>query len=300
MESNIASSQYTLSDDQPKPEVPVVRCSSWANFMREVESLDPNLYVMSVWRGQARSSDGLRATFFREEEAWDDPIRAEDLPDARSHPDLLLEAFKVAQSTVNGTQSLSDDRWWAIARHAGLKSPLLDWTMSPYVAAFFAFRSRAGRSDECAVFRLNWAVARNTSQKLLETDPKAENPYDDCLVLIVPKGLDNPPMRAQNGLFTRLYPPHIDIVTWVTVHCAGPQPTSPGLNRYGDDYTLTKYTLPCSARDAALDSLHRMNVHASALFPDLHGAAEFANGSRESSVRTGFLRLFPHERIPHI
>ena len=161
------------------------------------------------------------------------------------------------------------------------------------------FAAGPDESDECAVFRLNWAVARNASQRLLETQRKAENPYDDCLVLIAPKGLDNPPMRAQNGLFTRLYPPCIDIATWVTVHCGGLQPTSPSLNKFGDDYALTKYTVPCLDRDTALESLHRMNIHAGTLFPDLYGAAEFANGLLESNLRADLLRLVG-ERTPHI
>jgi hypothetical protein len=261
--------------------------------MRRVEALNDIKQFTSIWRGQPRGSDGLRASFFRDKT---EPIPYDQLRKVDRDVEMLLSIFKAAQRYILTPFVGGEDRWSAIARHAGLASPLLDWTFSPYVAAFFAFRNRTEESDRCAVFRLNWRLVIITSERLMKKNP--DGPYDDCLVLIAPKGLDNPPMHAQNGVFTRLYPPQVDIVEWVVAHGAGQSQIVPVVPDY--DCMLTKYTVPRSSRDRALDSLHRMNIHAASLFPDLHGSAEYANDARMSFIRQDFLRLQYGERTPHV
>jgi hypothetical protein len=54
--------------------------------------------------------------------------------------DRYLWAFKRAAAGLRGPNpaDLSADQWWALGRHFDLITPLLDWTESPYIAAFFA------------------------------------------------------------------------------------------------------------------------------------------------------------------
>ena len=60
----------------------------------------------------------------------------------------------------------------------------MDWTFSPYVAAYFAFRDPESYPyDPCAIFRLNWVLVESASLQLL--DKNKANRYEDCLVLLV-------------------------------------------------------------------------------------------------------------------
>ncbi len=185
--------------------------------------------------------------------------------------DGRLASFKKlsAQAPGTGNASLSDTEWWALGRHHGLVTPLLDWTESPYVAAFFAFADyvevlnpgakngthlggyRLGSEgfDHIAVWCFSWRP-----EHLVEGEfgiVSEARPFSDR-------------QRAQRSLFTRLaHDCHQDLESYLASRRL--------------EGRLTRYEVCAAEAFTALRDLQMMNITYGALFPDLDGAAWQAN-----------------------
>jgi hypothetical protein len=146
----------------------VKNLKNWSEFQQEVANLrsyckelseeDEHSYVPPLlFRGQSNTGWELQTTLER----------------YNANVVTWLDYFRIASAARAEIESLADRRWglpkfekmseWATRnspwiedmpgydylvylRHHGFPSPLLDWSRSPYVAAFFAFRS-PGTSD---------------------------------------------------------------------------------------------------------------------------------------------------------
>jgi hypothetical protein len=213
-----------------------------------------------VWRGQSASSWSLESTL-------DGLLRRLDKLGDSSVRSQHLEKFKYATRGRRGStpQPISTDNdWWALGQHHGLATPLLDWTTSPYVAAYFAFISEDNGGDaRRAVFGLSkWSIETKSAEIGRTWQGPGRAPI---IEFVQPLTDENARLVNQGGLFTRA-PDGIDIGTWI------------GQQYQNDKYIrLLKITIPNADREVALRSLNRMNINHVSLFPDLYGASKFVN-----------------------
>ena len=137
-------------------------------------------------------------------------------------------------------------------RHHGFPSPLLDWSRSPYVAAFFAFAPRPQSTCETvAIYSFLEQVGygktwSGNGARIIGLGPYAithERHYaQQCEYTICKKRVDN----------SYLYCNHEEALP----------------NRVSAQDILTKYIIPVTERDRFLRKLESMNVHAYSLFRD--------------------------------
>ncbi len=266
--------------------------NNWHEFVALIETdfLDWDEYI---FRGQKDSSWPLRPKFDREYRgakkllAETDPLKGlnpqeiglvrQSNPkltlDARSDLlDRLLDRFKKACTGRRGhsPKSLSDIEWWALGQHFGLATPLLDWTQSPYVAAYFALTEPDLNSN---ANRAVWAYSHDGMKDIfINSVGLDEENLDLSDAIEVVFGLidENSRIISQNGLFTKT-PDGEDIEEFIAnkIDLTGMSPI------------LYKIEIPNSQREAFMRHLKSMNIHAGSLFPDIVGAAEFANRGLE-------------------
>ena len=161
-------------------------------------------------------------------------------------------------------------RCLALMQHHGAPTRLLDFTKSPFVAAFFALERAIG---DAAVYALNtprlWAAA-----------PRGQPAMDRNSI--------DPRL---SGNFARLFLPNTNAIVWIgeptemdrrlvaqsgTLVVPGmvDQPLDEILRHYGGSGTLLKkIVLPKGMRGEAMKALYRMNITNATLFPDLDGLA---------------------------
>lgn len=172
---------------------------------------------------------------------------------------------------LSDRSALQDDlRCLALMQHHGAPTRLLDFTKSPYVAAFFALEDAV---DDAAVYALNtpalWSAAPQIDPTLTREriDPRVPGNYErwfsgnrwPIVWFGEPLEMDQR-LVAQSGLF--VLPGTLD------------QPLDAILRGYPSAHPLlVKYVLPRTMREPAMQALYRMNVTNASLFPDLDGLA---------------------------
>ena len=229
-----------------------VVCESWNGFLdffHDEKALKQNNSY--VYRGHASDSWKLEPTLKR---ALDD--RSSD--NIEKDTENTLKAFKKYCLGKRGhnPSELSESEWWALGQHFGLNTPLLDWSESPYVAAFFAFSNVQSDTDNVVV----WLLSKSINEKPCIEKLKEES----HLEFLTPYLDENARLINQRGLFVRS-PNMVCISEWVNQI------------QEGGTIDLARVLIPSSEKDFVLDSLDKMNINDFTLFPDLTGSAKYAN-----------------------
>lgn len=110
--------------------MPLPKVRTWEAFKRHVSSIRRDRFV---FRGQERAEWHLRTTFHRSTRCLLEDFLVDDVKSL----DRVFSGLSNYQ--INFQDPRQYGAFLSLAQHHGYPTPLLDWTWSPYVAAFFAY-----------------------------------------------------------------------------------------------------------------------------------------------------------------
>ncbi len=144
-----------------------IEVGSWEAYCSKVKELEHKYKNVPVlFRGQSNASWHLKTTLERfSKSRWTikkycklviDCVRGlGPIDDYKGNIPSLVDIDRELSDNMNHVLvhiPASISFYWTYLRHHGFPSPLLDWTKSPYIAAFFAFCDCAGRAKKVAIF----------------------------------------------------------------------------------------------------------------------------------------------------
>jgi FRG domain len=228
-----------------------VTISSWKYFHDYLQEslIDSDNYI---FRGQKEESWKIEPTLIRH---CREKVGANFTAISKSH----LNSFKFSvRGRANNLKDIieNDDELWALGQHFGLKTPLLDFTESPYVSAYFAYHEKETSSK----FRVIYGLSKAAVASQLK----------DSLVFFKPLSDHNQRLISQGGSFIKFLR-EIDLEALIR-------------KTYKIDESrikLYKLKIPNKDRELCLKFLNSMNINHNTLFPDLLGASLYCNTKLE-------------------
>ncbi len=167
----------------------------------------------------------------------------------------LLGHWKRFAAPYVGPNTLSEWDWITLAQHHGLATRLLDWTLNPLAAAYFAVISHYDTDGVISCF------AVEDESYYLRDEPQHIQDVTDVRILL-PRHVSQRIAR-QSGRFT--------------VH---PVPSEPLKRRMTSRIVVSKRAKQQIQRD-----LNYLGINSATLFPGLDGLARFLNWFRQQYQR---------------
>jgi hypothetical protein len=229
--------------------IPEQTFDSWSDFKARFNSElfgdKPFERGRFLFRGHRLSTWSLQPTFDR----MFSELKGNRFTIARE----MVQTFKRALEGFDVPEEVrrDDHAVLALGQHYGLPTRLLDWTESPYVAAFFAYNASvlwsSGGEEQIAIW-------------VLDPQDPIWQPDNGVEIIEAPQ-LGNKRLRNQAGKFTLQKTP------------------SPSLEKFVSDLEpttvpLRKFLLPSKDAFKAIADLDAMGIHHGAVYPEVEGAAQ--------------------------
>jgi len=244
-----------------------LRLKKWSDFVNLVERLTSNEVNGKerewFFRGQSNAKwklePSLRRCFPENEE------NIERVIDIESKLKKQFESQYHLHAKPDGInrEVLGIVWWWTLMQHYGCPTRLLDWTLSPYVALYFAVEQNP-KEDGAVWFFPFLPLNELARQKLGEFGKFSEIIFETKRIKVVyplEVNIHNERSASQQAVFTMCT--HILSDHEVTIEEA--------FQGQKESYQLQKVIIPSRLKNECLFRLQTMNVTAGSLFPGPDG-----------------------------
>lgn len=231
----------------------VAKKTTWGNFKKYISMLEGRKFL---FRGQ-KEPWRLRTSFHRTGRADVQRFVNEDIQTLHKHLSARTKhVFNLDIGNENGA-------FFNLVQHHGYPTPLLDWTYSPYVAAYFAFHNiskddvkEATSKSKVRIFMFNQAEWKRDYQQHLHLSTATLHVSIGEFMAI-----ENERMIPQQAISTVT---NIDDIEAYISIC----------EQKSNKTYLQAFDLPLKERDKVIQELRYMGITAGSMFPGLDGACE--------------------------
>lgn len=237
---------------KPSDLKPISSVDDWKSFKDFVSTNVATDQYRVMFRGQP-CVDRLRTSFHRSCRSDLHRYINEDIPLLRRYLSPSVRHF------FDMNDPIQVGAFYNLIQHHGYPTPLLDWTYSPYIAAYFAFVG-AKNPDKNGFVRIFQFQSDTWRKKFLQFPIVANvRPHFSIIELL---GVENPRMIPQQALSTLTNVD--DIESYVAT-----------MESSGNERYLDVVQLPAADRSMALSELSLMGINEATLFPGLDTSCRF-------------------------
>lgn len=246
------------------------RVGDWTGFTKRLEQLGITLPAGEslVFRGQSDATWKLIPKLCRE---LREGLSAEDVIklEGSTKREFQSQAHLHLSTNVIPQERVSVLNWWFLMQHHNAPTRLLDWSASPYVAAYFAVVENWDSDgviwcfdhqllDHYMTERIGdlftTAVPSNIDKLLEKPDAKE-------MLFTLTRQTKNDRMVAQQGvstLCTNVFADHAEVI-------------ATSFTGSEEAYRCLKLIIPSELKQSFLQQLRAMNITANSLFPGIDG-----------------------------